>query len=55
MLFEVTYVNNKNILKKFITSGENEDKCIDLAKKYIKENGGTTSPARMSKLRKLPS
>lgn len=55
MLFEVTYINNKNILKKFITSGENEDKCIDIAKKYIKENGGTSSVARMSKLSKLPN
>lgn len=55
MLFEVTFVNKENHFKKFITSGESEAKCMELAKRYIKQNGGSTSPARMSKLRKLPS
>lgn len=51
MLFEVTFRNKENHFKKFITSGKNEAKCIELAKRYIKQQGGATSPARMSLLR----
>lgn len=55
MIFEVTFTNKENRLKKFITSGENEAKCMELAKRYIKQQGGATSPARMSQIRKLPN
>jgi len=54
MLFEVTFINKHNDLKKFITAGKDEDECIDLAKSYIKQQGGTNQKARISKIRKLP-
>ena len=55
MLFEVTFINRENKLKKFITSGCNEEKCKQLAKSYIKKEGGATGTVRMSRIRKLPN
>ena len=54
MLYEVTFINKHNNLKKFITAAKNEDECIELAKSYIKQQGGTNKQVKMSKLRKLP-
>lgn len=53
MLFEVIFINKENHLKKFITSGENEEKCKELAKRYINKKGGAIGPARMNKIKKV--
>ena len=54
MLFEVIFINKENHLKKFITSGENEEKCKELAKRYIKQKGGAIGPARINKIKMVP-
>lgn len=50
MLFKVNYINKESKEQTFTVSGETEEMCKVLSKKYIKASGGTTSIIRMKKI-----
>lgn len=54
MLYEATFTDWKKKFRKFIVSASNEEKSVELAKRYVESQGGATSKVRMSLIRKLP-